>query len=105
MCVGIPMQVDSVEEDGLGLALCRGRNGVQKVRTALVGEVKTGDWLLVFIDSAVERIDAQRAAEINDTLSMLEQSLHGELTDAQPAFALPSSMSREALLALSGKAQ
>lgn len=102
MCIGIPMQVDSVDGEGLGLALCHGRSGVQQVRTALVGEVQAGDWLLVFIDSAVERIDAQRAAEIDVTLSLLEQGLHGGADATTVAFELPSLMSREAVLALSG---
>lgn len=102
MCIGIPMQVDSVDGEGLGLALCHSRSGVQQVRTALVGEVQAGDWLLVFIDSAVERIDARRAAEIDATLSLLEHSLHGGADGAAAAFELPSSMSREAVLALSG---
>jgi len=98
MCIGIPMQVESAT---LGLALCRSRGGMQRVRTALVGDVQPGEWLLVFLDSARERIDAVRATEIDATLAMLESVHWPEIAMREAAFALPSSMSREQLLALS----
>jgi len=94
MCIGIPAQVESVTP---GFALCRSRHGLQRVRTALVGEVQPGDWLLLFLDSAQERIDAARAAEIEATQALLTAGLATQETP----FALPSRMSREELLALS----
>ena len=94
MCIGIPMQVESATP---GLALCRGRGGLQRVRTALVGDVRPGDWLLVFLDSAQERIDAARAAEIDATLAMLESA---QSATQEAAFELPSRMSRADVLAL-----
>lgn len=104
MCIGIPMQVLSLEP---GHANCQGRGQARRVRTALVGSVAAGDWLLVFLDSAQECIDAQRAQEINGTLDLLEAVLQGHETKNTPArldhvaFELPSRMSREQLLALS----
>lgn len=104
MCVGIPMQVLSITP---GHALCFGRHQERRVRTALVGDVASGDWLLIFLDSAQERISAQRAQEIDATLDLLDAALQGQ--PIHPAsdpndvgFELPSRMSREQLLALSG---
>lgn len=99
MCIGIPMQVLRTEP---GHAWCAGRGEQRRVRTALVGEVRAGDWLLVFIDSALECVDKERAAEINATLDLLEAAHAGLPADAPAAFALPSGMSREALRALAG---
>ena len=99
MCIGIPMQVESVTP---GLALCRSRGAIQQVRTVLVGDdIAPGDWLLVFLDSAIELIDATRAHEINATLALLERSTNADVSQTEAAFALPSRMSREELIALS----
>lgn len=100
MCIGLPMQVMSVEP---GHALCAGRGETRRVRTALLGEVALGDWLLVFIDSARERLDPQRADEINATLDLLQASLAGALPrgEAPVAFDLPSRWTTEQLRALS----
>ena len=102
MCIGVPMQVVATEP---GHAQCVGRGEQRRVRTALVGDAAAGDWLLVFIDSAQERISAERAAEIDATLDLLAAAQAGLPFDADAAFVLPSRMSREQLLALSGGAE
>jgi hydrogenase expression/formation protein HypC len=104
MCIGIPMRVLAVEP---GHAQCAWRGESRRVRTALVGEVQVGDWLLVFIDSAQERLAPDRAAEIDAVLSMLQGALDGPAADhdeagSEDAFALPSRWTTEQLRALSG---
>lgn len=103
MCIGIPMQVIKTEP---GHAQCVGRGEARRVRTALVGDVVPGEWLLVFIDSAQERLDALRVGEINATLDLLQAAMNGDLPDpmdhAHAAFDLPSRWSTEQLRALSG---
>lgn len=99
MCLGIPMQVMAVEA---GHAQCVGRLGLRRVRTALVGDVAIGEWLLVFLDSAQERITVERAREVDATLDLIEAVMQGEGGDGAAAFALPSAMSSEQLRALSG---
>ena len=91
MCIGLPMQVRTVEP---GFAYCHGRGESRRISTLLVGDCVQGDWLLAFLDDARERIDASRAAEINDVLDMLQAALSGHSDDiAVPDFALPSCMS------------
>ncbi len=93
------MQVESVSP---GLALCLSRGAIVRVRTVLVGDdIVPGDWLLVFLDSAIEVIDARRAHEINATLKLLELCTETDVSHAEAAFELPSRMSREELIALS----
>ena len=92
MCIGIPMRV--IEADA-GLALVEGRAGVERIDTRLVGGVAAGEWLLVFQGAARERLDEQRAAEINATLDLLEAAMAGDAAAAaaDPGFVLPSSLS------------
>ncbi|MEW8209427.1 MAG: HypC/HybG/HupF family hydrogenase formation chaperone, partial [Candidatus Thiodiazotropha taylori] len=45
MCIGIPMQVVSMEGT---TALCQGMGESRRVDTLLVGDQPVGSWLLVF---------------------------------------------------------
>jgi hydrogenase expression/formation protein HypC len=99
MCIGIPMCVVSVTP---GHALCEGRGGRRSINTALIGETAPGDWLLVFLESARERISAERAAEVDAALDMMLRAMNGTLADATPTFELPSSMNARQVAALAG---
>lgn len=101
MCIAIPMQVTRVEP---GHAWVAGRGEQRRVATALVGERRPGDWLLVFLDDAREAIDAGRAAEVNALLDLLEGALAGRPADApgDAGFELPSRTDPAALAAFAG---
>lgn len=102
MCIGLPMRV--VEAWG-GHAMVHGRGRSETVDTRLVGDVRAGDWLLIFQGAARERLEAERAAEIAAALDLLEAGLsgrHDPSDPADPGFALPSAMSAEQLRALAG---
>jgi len=62
MCVAIPYQV--LEIDGNGLAQIEIGGIRRPVSLALVPEVKTGDWVLVNLGSAIAKIDEDEAREI-----------------------------------------
>ena len=55
MWLGLPMQVETLEP---GFAWVCGRGERRRVDVALVGNCQPGDWLLVFLDSARELLDA-----------------------------------------------
>jgi hydrogenase expression/formation protein HypC len=103
MCIAIPMQVIRSEP---GHAWVTGRGEVRRVDTALVGEPDAGGWLLVFLDTARERIDAARAAEVNGLLDLLQRVLEGKPGDApiDAGFALPSRIDPCAFAAFAGQA-
>lgn len=103
MCIGLPMYVTEVLP---GHAVCSRHGQVLRVDTALVGEPAVGDWLLVFLGSARERIDAPRAAEVNAVLEMLEAAMAGPDSGAaaEAGFTLPSTLDATALAALIGTA-
>lgn len=94
MCIGMPMQVTAIEP---GHALCEGRGERRRVTTALVGDVVPGDWLLVFLGDARERIDAERASEVNAALNLVLGAMQGQGADGEAGFELPSRMSAEQL--------
>lgn len=99
MCIGIPMQVADLEP---GHAICVGRGERRRVNTALVGDLQLGEWLLIFLDNAQERISSTRAAEVNATLDLLAAVRAGEGGDAAAGFPLPSQLSAADLLVLTG---
>ena len=99
MCIGIPMQVLDAEP---GFANCIGRGETRRVSTLLVGDCVAGEWLLVFLNDARERIDAARADEVNATLDILQQVLEGGEGGGDPGFVLPSSARASAFAHLSG---
>jgi hydrogenase expression/formation protein HypC len=103
MCIGLPMQITRIEP---GHAWCQGRGEQRRVNTALVGPCEPGDWLLVFLDGARERISPERACEIDTVLDMLGDVMQG-LHPAAPGnglgFELPSAMSAQQVAALAGQ--
>ncbi|UIF88134.1 HypC/HybG/HupF family hydrogenase formation chaperone [Cupriavidus sp. UYPR2.512] len=90
MCIGIPMQVSTIEP---GHAVCVGRGERRRISTVLVGHVAPGDWLLVFLGDARERIDAERVSEVNATLDLMLGAMQGQGADGEAGFELPSRMS------------
>ena len=95
------MQVQSVEP---GHANVAGRGEVRRVNTALVGDTQPGQWLLIFLNDAREVLDAQRAAEVNAALDLLDSVMgNGSLPQGGDlGFTLPSSMDMAALQQLTG---
>jgi hydrogenase expression/formation protein HypC len=101
MCIGIPMKLITT---GMLAGQAAGRGRSEEIDLRLVGPCAVGEWVLVFQGAARERLDAERAAEINAALDLLERGMagHDVDTDADPGFVLPSSMSAEQLAALAG---
>ena len=95
------MQVLSVEP---GFAQVAGRGEARRVSTLLVGDCVAGQWLLVFLNDARERISEARAREVNATLDLLQAVIAtGSLPDDEHAgFVLPSAMDVGALQRLTG---
>lgn len=101
MCIGLPLRVTEAWPGG---AVVAGRGRRETVDTRLVGDVRAGDWLLVFQGAARERLDEMRAAEIAATLDLLDAAMAGDAggAAADAAFVLPSQMDAAALAALTG---
>jgi hydrogenase expression/formation protein HypC len=77
MCLGVPMRVIEVVA---GHARCVGDDAGAPalVDIALVAPVAAGDWLLVHLGIARERLDEERAAQIRSALGSLAALLRGQ---------------------------
>ncbi len=64
-------------EAGDLMALCRGRNGEERVNMMLIGTQPEGSWVLNFLGSAREVISEQDAININKALDGLSEIMSG----------------------------
>lgn len=100
MCVGFPMRVI---EGGEFAARCERRGAVEEVSLLLVGPQPPGTWLLVHLGTAVRRLDAEEASQIDDALDGVAAALEGrafehlfaDLIDREPE--LPACLAGSAL--------
>ena len=80
MCMGVPMQVLSA--DGI-VARCGADGEERTVDLSLVGPQPAGTWVLVFLGSAREVLDAETADLIRKALAGVARALAGgDLGDA-----------------------
>ncbi|HEY8705905.1 MAG TPA: HypC/HybG/HupF family hydrogenase formation chaperone [Gaiellaceae bacterium] len=70
MCLGIPAQIVELVDTEGGLAKAEISGVRRAVSIALCPEAEVGDWVLVHVGFALDRIDEQQARE---TLELLEQ--------------------------------
>lgn len=82
MCVGVPMQVLSV--DGIA-ALASDGQREELIDLSLTGPVAPGQWVLTFLGAAREVIDAEEADQITRALGALRAIADGR--DMGDAFA------------------
>lgn len=75
MCIGIPMQVIAVQEFQ---ALCADGERRERVDTTLVGRPPVGSWLLVFLGSAREVLDADTALGMRDAVEAVGRVMGGD---------------------------
>lgn len=66
MCLAIPGVVESVEEP---FAIVDFSGTKKKVRIDLIDDVKPGEYVLVHVGFAIEKIDEQEAKELEEMLN------------------------------------
>lgn len=77
MCIAVPMRVTSTN----GLTATVERCGrVLLADAALAGDVRPGDWVLVFRETVLRRIEPAEAEEIEKALGSLAAVMAGETT-------------------------
>ncbi|SEG62110.1 hydrogenase expression/formation protein HypC [Thalassococcus halodurans] len=80
MCVGVPMQILSV--DGIAARATDGRQE-ELIDLSLTGPVNIGDWVLTFLGAAREVITEDEAQKISSALDGLRSLMQGgDLGDA-----------------------
>lgn len=80
MCVGIPMQVLSI--DGIAGHVTNGKHH-EVIDLSLTPDAQTGDWLLTFLGAAREVLSESEAQKITAALGGLQSLMRGgDLGDA-----------------------
>jgi len=86
MCIGIPLQVESTDADGL-FALCGDGLRRERLDLRLIGAQPAGTWVLSFNGAARRVLDADEAARIRDALRALDAALAGDVGQVDALFA------------------
>ncbi|WP_136678661.1 HypC/HybG/HupF family hydrogenase formation chaperone [Neptunomonas sp. XY-337] len=84
MCIGIPMQIQAVDELS---ARCTADATEQQVDLSLVGIQPVGTWVLVFLGAAREVISADRAQQVTQALDAMQQVAQGNTDGLDALFA------------------
>jgi hydrogenase expression/formation protein HypC len=73
MCLGVPGQVVEIRPgaDGFPMARVDFAGIVREVCLACVPDVRTGDWVLVHVGFALERLDEEEARRTLDAIASL----------------------------------
>lgn len=80
MCLAIPVQLKTVSPDGLTALADAG--GIEKtVDVSLIDTPKAGDWVILHVGFALNRIDQKEAEE---TLKLLAQTAGSAASDRSP---------------------
>ena len=76
MCLAVPAKILEINDSDT--ALCD-FNGVQKdVNVSLINDPKPGDWVIVHVGFALNRIDANEAQKTLQALEAIEKNAQGD---------------------------
>ncbi len=76
MCLAVPAKILEINDSDT--ALCD-FNGVQKdVNVSLINDPKPGDWVIVHVGFALNRIDADEAQKTLQALEAIEKNAQGD---------------------------
>ena len=90
MCLGVPGQIVSIEQDPLGMNMGEvSFAGIKKkVCLAYTPEAAVGDYVVVHVGFAISRIDEEEAQQVFEFLAEMDEL--GELDIPQPGEGTPS---------------
>ena len=81
MCLAIPAQIVGIVDAEAGLAKAEISGVRRNVSIALCPEAAVGDWVLVHVGFALERIDEERARETLELLEAIGEPYQQEVSD------------------------
>jgi hydrogenase expression/formation protein HypC len=87
MCLGIPAQIVEIEDASVGLAKAELSGVRRSVSIALCPEVDVGDWVLVHVGFALERLDEELARETLELLAQMGEAYEQELREIRASAA------------------
>ena len=81
MCLAIPAQIVEIADAEAGLAKAEISGVRRSVSIALCPDVGVGDWVLIHVGFALERIDEQLARETLDLLAQMGEAYEQEMRE------------------------
>lgn len=81
MCLAIPAQIVEIADADDGLATAEIAGVRRAVSIALCPEAELGDWVLVHVGFALDRIDEEQARETLDLLRRMGEAYEEELRE------------------------
>jgi len=87
MCLGIPAQIVEIVDAEGGLATAELSGVRRSVSIALCPEAGVGDWVLVHVGFALERIDEELARETLELLAQMGEAYEQEVREIQASAA------------------
>jgi len=87
MCLGIPAQIVELVDIEGGLAKAEISGVRRAVSIALCPEAEVGDWVLVHVGFALDRIDEQQARETLELLEQMGEAYEQELREIRESAA------------------
>jgi hydrogenase expression/formation protein HypC len=88
MCLAIPAQIVEIVDPEGALAKAEISGVRRSVSYALCPEVAVGDWVLIHVGFALERIDEQQARETILLLEQMGEAYEQELREIEASAAL-----------------
>jgi hydrogenase expression/formation protein HypC len=87
VCLAIPAQIVEIVDDEGCLAKAEISGVRRAVSTALCPGLEVGDWVLIHVGFALERIDEQQALETLELLQQMGEAYEQELRDIRASAA------------------
>jgi hydrogenase expression/formation protein HypC len=81
MCLAVPGQVVTIEEDPMRTAIVSFAGVTKSVSLAMVPEAQVGDYVIVHVGFAISRLDEEAARRTLETYAKLATSGSSDATD------------------------
>lgn len=81
MCLAVPGQVVTIEDDPLRTAIVSFAGVTKSVSLAMVPEAKVGDYVIVHVGFAISRLDEEAARRTLETYAELKASGSSDATN------------------------
>jgi hydrogenase expression/formation protein HypC len=81
MCLGIPAQIVELTDPEAGIAKAEMSGVRREISLALCPEARLGDWVLVHVGFALQRIDEEQARETLELLESMGEVYEQELRE------------------------
>jgi len=81
MCLAVPGQVVSIEDDPLRMAIVSFAGVTKSVSLAMVPEAQVGDYVIVHVGFAISRLDEEAARRTLETYAKLAASGSSDATE------------------------